>query len=149
MRAILYSNASDKVVVSKSLTQLKEIQIELKDDTSLVNPTFIFSVSSKYPEANYIFVPDLGRYYYINDITFSQNRGYINCHVDVLMSFWNKFKNNTCVISRNEKTWNLYQNDEKMKVYQYTATRTIPFPIKPFSMTNTQFIVGVVGNTSD
>ena len=38
MRAILYKNTSDNRVLNKSITLLKEVDIELKDDNNVVSP---------------------------------------------------------------------------------------------------------------
>ena len=38
MRAILYKNTSDNRVLNKSITLVKEVDIELKDDNNVVSP---------------------------------------------------------------------------------------------------------------
>lgn len=154
MIAYLFHNTSDKRYIYKTLQKITyqgsdHIEVEFKEDTSVIDPTFILRTKSKVLTANYIFVPDLGRYYYIKDYVLSHQRLYISCHVDVLMSFKSEFKNRTVIVKRNEVNWNVYQNDNETLTYQYTAKRTIPFPNKPFNMANTQFILGIVGNASD
>ena len=59
----------------------------LIDDTSLMNPVFKLEIGSNPIGKNYCYVPDFNRYYFITDITSSQNFWYISCKCDVLASF--------------------------------------------------------------
>ena len=113
MDATLYFNRSDKRYMNKELEAITydgsdHIDVEFKEDTSITNPTFILRTQSKVLTANYIFVPDLSRYYYINDYTVSHQRIYINCHVDVLMSFKKEIKQQNVIVNRNTNLFNMY-----------------------------------------
>ena len=98
MDAYLYFNKSDKRYVDKKLESITydggsdHVDVEFKEDTSIEDPTFILRTQSKVLTANYIYVPNMNRYYYINSYTVSHQRIYIDCHVDVLMSFKTEFK---------------------------------------------------------
>ena len=59
----------------------------LIDDTSLMNPVFKLEIESNPIGKNYCYVSDFNRYYFITDITSSQNFWYISCKCDVLASF--------------------------------------------------------------
>lgn len=53
--------------------------------------------------ANYVYIPDFNRYYFINDITsVRQNLWRLSLHVDVLMSYQKEIKNTNAFVSRNE-----------------------------------------------
>ena len=53
--------------------------------------------------ANYVYIPDFNRYYFINDITsVRQNLWRLSLHVDVLMSYKKEINNTYAFISRNE-----------------------------------------------
>lgn len=150
MDATLYFNKSDKRYVDKQLEAITyegsdHIDIEFKEDTSLEDPTFILRTQSKVLTANYIYVPDMNRYYYINDYTVSHQRIYINCHVDVLMSFKKEFKKENVIVARNEKLFDLYLDDNKYKVQDRTCVRTVRFPS---GFTTRNLILGVVGKNS-
>ena len=57
--------------------------------------------------ANYVYIPDFNRYYFINDITsVRQNLWRLSLHVDVLMSYKKEIKNTKAFISRNEFIYN-------------------------------------------
>ena len=150
MDATLYFNKSDKRYVDKQLEAITyegsdHIDIEFKEDTSLEDPTFILRTQSKVLTANYIYVPDMNRYYYINDYTVSHQIIYINCHVDVLMSFKKEFKKENVIVARNEKLFDLYLDDNKYKVQDRTCVRTVRFPS---GFTTRNLILGVVGKNS-
>lgn len=150
MDATLYFNKSDKRYVDKQLEAITyegsdHIDVEFKEDTSLEDPTFILRTQSKVLTANYIYVPDMNRYYYINDYTVSHQRIYINCHVDVLMSFKKEFKKENVIVARNEKLFDLYLDDNKYKVQDRTCVRTVRFPS---GFTTRNIILGVVGKNS-
>lgn len=134
MNAYLYYNKSDKRYMNKTLQSITyeggsdHIDVEFKEDTSITDPTFILRTQSKVLEGNYIYVPNLNRYYYINDYVVSHQRIYINCHVDVLMSFKNEIKQQNVIVSRQENSYNLYQVDPKMVIYNTPVYRVLKFP---------------------
>ena len=134
MNAYLYYNKSDKGYMNKTLQSITyeggsdHIDVEFKEDTSITDPTFILRTQSKVLEGNYIYVPNLNRYYYINDYVVSHQRIYINCHVDVLMSFKNEIKQQNVIVSRQENSYNLYQVDPKMVIYNTPVYRVLKFP---------------------
>lgn len=134
MNAYLYYNKSDKRYMNKTLKSITyeggsdHIDVEFKEDTSITDPTFILRTQSKVLEGNYIYVPNLNRYYYINDYVVSHQRIYINCHVDVLMSFKNEIKQENVIVSRQENSYNLYQVDPKMVIYNTPVYRVLKFP---------------------
>lgn len=126
MRATLYKNHSDERYVSKDLSSIGTYNnLVFKDDEDLVTPTFKVTDSSFSEECNYLYVQDLGRYYYIRSRRFSRQCLFLECQVDVLMSFSNDIHNMTGIISRNERLYNLYLNDEKMEIYNYPYFQTL------------------------
>lgn len=151
MNAYLYYNKSDKRYMNKTLQSITyeggsdHIDVEFKEDTSITDPTFILRTQSKVLEGNYIYVPNLNRYYYINDYVVSHQRIYINCHVDVLMSFKNEIKQENVIVSRQENSYNLYQVDPKMVIYNTPVYRVLKFP---GGFSNTGYFVLCVAGAS-
>lgn len=149
MRATLYKNKSDERYISKDLESIGTYNnLVFKDDEDLVTPTFKVTDSSFSEECNYIYVRELGRYYYIRSRRFSRQCLFLECQVDVLMSFRNEIHNMTGIISRNERLYNLYLNDDKMEMYNYPFYQT--FNMKcvegtPFSMGTNQILLALVG----
>ena len=60
--------------------------VYLKDDTSILNPTF--DCTGVPANVNYIYVSDFGRYYFVDDVTYAgKDRIFIKCSVDVLATY--------------------------------------------------------------
>ena len=99
MQLILYNNISDKRKLNKTITQLSTVEIKLKNENEIVNPTVILSAAYLPPSANYAYIADLGRYYYINSQRILPgNQLELNLSVDVLMS-WKTAINRAHVIA--------------------------------------------------
>lgn len=114
----LYKNTSDVNIVDKTITQLTTTTAVLKEQSSIVDPTLILSdIDSQVANLNYIYIQEFNRYYYVNDIV-SINNGLweINCHCDVLMSFRDVIRQQTCIVSRQENVTNMYLSDPRLKV---------------------------------
>lgn len=91
----------------------------LKDDCSVIDPVIILESSTNISDANYCYIPDLHRYYYIRDIKILNNNRYeLSLHVDVLMSYSAGLLNCDCIAAKNESRFNLYLNDPNYKCFQ-------------------------------
>lgn len=130
-------NNSEKVHLDKDLTTIMEVNVLLKDDTSVIDPTFILEADiSNLIGANYITCPAFGRTYFINDIiSITNGLVELNCHVDVLSSFATEIRANKGIVFRQEKNWNLYLNDGVIQAYQNPIVTTQVFP-KGFTESN-------------
>jgi len=116
MYIILYKNKSDNRVLSKSLTQVSSpLSCDIYGSESIITPRFILEYVGV--EANYCYVAELNRYYYIKDIVLAPGgQRIIMCEVDVLMSNIDEILNLNCLILRqeNETLCNKYLVDNKM-----------------------------------
>lgn len=115
MDIVFYKNVSDNAVVNKNISQVATSTCELKQATSIINPTFRIKgmTLAQLATCNYCYVADFNRYYYINDI----NMGYggiaeISCHSDVLMSNKSDFLPLSAIVERQENTFNTYLSDD-------------------------------------
>ena len=104
MTAILYNNKSDNREINKNITEISTIDVTLYMDTNLLKP--VFKVKTFNNNANYIYVQNLRRYYYIDNYTLSNQCVYLHCSVDVLMSYKTELLNTECLISRSETDYN-------------------------------------------
>ena len=103
MEVILYKNSSENNVIGKSLVQIKSVECNLKNDVSVVNPTFVLSYTDSILDSNYCFIPKFNRYYFIDEIIpITGDRIIIRCKVDVLESFKNDIKSLTAIINKQE-----------------------------------------------
>ena len=91
---------------------------DIVDDSSN-DITFISNDVSLY-YANYVYIPEFKRYYYINDIIVVTNALIqINTDVDVLMSFKDDILNLDAFIGRNEYNYDDTLVDDKLNYYNY------------------------------
>lgn len=66
-------------------TPHRDFDCIIKDPFTLTNPTIIFKLDS-IPREMYCYIPEFGRYYFIESWTFSANRWFATTSVDVLAS---------------------------------------------------------------
>ena len=140
MTAILYNNTSDSREINKNLTELSTINITLYLDTNVTTP--VFKVKNFINNANYMYVPDLHRYYYINNYTLSNQCVYLHCSVDVLTTYKTEILNNECLISRSENDYNDNIVDTLAPITENTV-----YTVKNFGeniKTTEHFIIGVI-----
>lgn len=74
-------------VINKTCTLGTAVTCELKDGTSVESPVFLVTSGAVSKTDTYAHCSDLGRYYYINDITLSPDGCYVSCTCDPLKSF--------------------------------------------------------------
>ena len=126
MTITLYNNQSDNRVINKDITEIHQLSAVLKDDTNLLDPVFIISGSENITNVNYVHAN--GKYYYVLDITFSQQRYYLRCHVDVLMTYKNYLLAKQCIVKRSTTSFNTYQIDSDLPQDNQNVITTLPFP---------------------
>ena len=152
MQGKFYNNKSDARYLNKSIDlKYDNIPIEVLTPASVVRPVLKVSSGLIGQSVNYVYVVELERYYYIRNWVMENGHVQLECEVDVLMSFKDSIKKQNVIVARQEKDYNLYQVDDKMKFYNTNATKVKEFPTKHFSMNNTQFLLvmnGVTGGNS-
>lgn len=154
MQLTYYNNKSDKRYLSKNIEQIpapeghsNPVTIQLVDETDIVHPTFKMADVDLYFTANYCYVDSLRRYYYIDKIRTSKGYAYLDCTVDVLMTYKDQIKAQKAVVNRQQNKYNLYQVDDKTKLLNYETLLVTNFP-SGFDESKQEFILGVVGNTT-
>ena len=129
MNINLYRNRSDNRVINKDITLISTYNnVHLKDDTDLANPVFIFDPSFNLSGVNYLFAPTLNRYYYIENVTLSQQRQLVSCRVDVLMTYKTYLLAKSCILGRSTSKFNTYQVDTDIPQDNENNITTLPFP---------------------
>lgn len=127
MEATLYYNKSDNRYLNKTLETIGTATLELIEPSSIITPRLIFAKESRIQEANYLFLPTLGRYYYINNYIFEYERIIAECKVDVLMSYRSDLMKLNVIIDRATDQYNLYLDDDKAKLNNYSSFQTLKF----------------------
>lgn len=143
MQATFYNNASDERYMNKSITaKYSDVPIEILTPSSVVRPSMKVSSGLIGQDVNYLYINDLERYYYIRDWNMENGFVRLDCEVDVLMSFKDVIKKQNVIVKRQEKTFNMYLEDDKYKLLNQTAIRTLEFP---YGFNNHQLVMGIVG----
>lgn len=144
----LYYNKSDERKLNKDLDTIATYNGYLKNECSIQNPTVyiegVFNIGNNI-NANYMFLPDYRRYYYITDITqVRANLVKISGRVDVLMSFKDEIQNSIGIVRRQEHNYSLFLDDGSLKVYQDKLIICKEFP-NGFPKENDHFILVTAG----
>ena len=114
MEVILYKNSSENNVIGKTLTQIKSVEANLKNDVSVINPTLVLNYTANIFESNYCYIPKFNRYYFIDEIVpISGDRCIVKCRVDVLESFKEDIKSLTVILDKSQSIYksNKYLDD--------------------------------------
>lgn len=147
MKAILYQNNSDERYVDKSLVVLHDnVDVIFKDDSDIVHPTIRLNHTLT-GNVNYVWLEDLGRYYFVRSKELIAGMLELSLEVDVLSTYKDEIRAQNAIVSRNEFDYNFYLEDKNWRLYSYMAERTIEFP-SGFTMGTQQFILGIAGGES-
>lgn len=129
MKLQLYSTISPRERVTKTLKAVgTALTGTIKEESSIIDPVIKVSLAAL-PEANYMYIEDFKRYYFITNIVCDYDGIFeIHAHVDVLMSNASVIRQQKAVVAKQQKRWNLYLNDTDYKTYAnpWVITRTFP-----------------------
>lgn len=107
----LYKNTSDSRVLYKTITLVKEIDVELKDDNDVMSPIIKLHKFDGCEDVNYLYIETFGRYYYVEPIRpLIGNLISFSCNVDVLMSNSNEIGNLICIIDKQQSISSIYSD---------------------------------------
>lgn len=132
MEVKLYTNIDDDNVVNKNITLVATLTGDLVEDTDILDPVLLIeNVSGVITNGsvNYVYIPDLHRYYYVLDISFvSGTLFYLTCHVDVLMTYKAQILENSGLIVRQEFNYNTMLSDPRLRVKANPLLQQLKFP---------------------
>ena len=152
MQATFYYNKSDKRYLNKSIdAKYSNIDIQILEPSSIINPTLLVSSGLIGNNVNYVYIPDLRRYYYIDNYIMENGFVRLECKVDVLMSFKNEILSEKVIAARSSNRYNLYLPDDKFKMYNYSRVQTftmIPQDTMKFDMSIEQFVLTTAGSSA-
>lgn len=120
-----------------------EIDVVLKSPSSIINPVLELR---NYGDYNYCYIQEFNRYYFINNITYSNPLWIYSLNVDVLASFKTDIGNSSLYVLRSASNYdltvkdNLYSNKEVYSVVEEEAPNS---SISSFA--NGVYVIGVVG----
>ena len=145
--ANFYTNYSDSNVVSKKISEIiTGVSVRYKEPLSVDKPVLTLDKTELWQTvayANYFYLKDTKRYYFIDELVV--NHGYIQItgRTDVLSSFWSFVKLKQCYVNRQENAYSKYIVDNDYPVY---ATRDIDIVNIPCDfLTGTSYLLTVTG----
>ena len=127
----------------------QSVDVVLKENTDLFQPTFVLQTSVDLSQYNYIDGSSFsGRQYFIVDVrSIGYQRYEVDAKTDVLSTWKNEILANTAVVGRQEKKFNLYLDDHYFRVYNYERIQTLLFPDNDF-MKQLQYVLVTNGYSS-
>lgn len=110
MKLDLYSTQDSYNTINKNLSLIKEIEIRLKANIDLYNPTLVMTKQVFYKNVNYAKLLD--RYYFV-EIQNHPNNNFIllNLHEDVLQTYANNILNSSQDIIKKAAAGNVKQQN--------------------------------------
>lgn len=91
-----------------------ELEVALKDTTSVLSPALdIHSLGHK-PNYNYFFLPDFGRYYFVDTWQYYRGQWTVTGTVDVLASWIESIKSTTAYVLFSSSNYNLSAVDNRI-----------------------------------
>lgn len=88
------------------------LTVSIKDPCDLHDPVLRLVHDASHMQFNYAYIPDFGRYYYVDPPELDGKEDIFALHVDVLMSYSNDIKNSNVIASRSN--FNNKQFDDNM-----------------------------------
>ena len=128
----LYYNADKNIVAQKHLTSIGSFSGDFRATADVLRPTLIIEgeVSTS---ANYVYIPDFNRYYYISERReITKDLTEFALYVDVRKSFYNNLLSNRGIVARNTNNYNMYLADNKIPISARKAVAIQKFPSTPF-----------------
>ena len=119
----IYNTADDKRVIDKTLTLIMEnASCQLVEGCSALDPVVKLSMNAAVYNANYMYIPYFGRYYYITNIEVIEgNVLRVSGHVDVLKTYSSQIKACTVNSRKNQNNYDMYLPDDRAIESRYIS----------------------------
>ena len=142
---VLGKNTSPTHQINKSVTSVATLTGTFRDSVDLINPTVRIEHASP-TDFDYVYISDFGRYYFVEDITIVR-KGIMDVTLtcDVLESHKAGILANTAIIDKQANKYNLYLNDDSIKMRQDPLVTCFEFPNGMFDNDNYEFVLCVAG----
>lgn len=153
----LYSTGDNPKTVTKTLTAISSVQGRATQPCNILRPELILSGDSTVNaiNANYVYVPDFGRYYFVKDhTTDTAARIILSCEVDPLMSWGAGIRASRQLVTRSESVGKPTQvidpnytleSEKEMLVIQFEGS---DFNLGTADVNSNNFVINVAGGGS-
>lgn len=125
MQIDFYKNTVPKNRLYRNLTGHLVSQGHLIDPCDVLNPVIKMAYNAYHVNINYCYIPDFGRYYFIEDYVIEGDTITLYMHVDVLYTYRDIILQSQCVALRSSSHGNLYLKDDFVQfengwIYNYS-----------------------------
>ena len=101
----LFKTVSENNRVVKTLTDEKQLSGELRNQTSVLNPSIVIESAENISTYNYAYIPEFSRYYYITEIiSVRTNCWAVSMRCDVLMSYKDEIQSMNVILNNTQET---------------------------------------------
>lgn len=101
----LFKTGSENNRVVKTLTDEKQLSGELRNQTSVLNPSIRIESADNIAGYNYCYISEFGRYYYVTDIvSVRTNCWVVSLRCDVLMSYKDEIQGLNVILNNTQET---------------------------------------------
>ena len=150
MNIVFYKIKDDKRTLNKTInstTKVKELTGNIKTDCDIMNPELETSYHTEIMTANYMYIAAFSRYYFIDKITVSAQRLYIQAHVDVLTTYKTDIVKLRCVIERQQdkNKCSMYVPDKAFKAESRKIVSIRQLSNKFYKASNSSYILTTGG----
>lgn len=135
MNVQLFSTGDDIRKINKTLTAITEaVPCNVKDDDfSIITPKVILKYAVAYLTANYCYIPDFSRYYFITDISMlTGGMCELTLTLDVLYTYKEQITGLQVTAARSSNKFNRYLNDNQQVTTNNPINQIKKFPKMPF-----------------
>lgn len=124
-----YNNSSPVNKIGKSLSGAGSFNGTLRGECSIISPIILFEADAV-PTANYMYIPNFDRYYFINEIrSIRDGLWEVSGHVDVLQSYRSSILGQTVtLIDAGNAGADPYVSNDVYQVKVKTKTDIVQFP---------------------
>ena len=147
MHIQLYNNSGGPRQLSKNIISVGQtFEAQLSASCTVEEPELLFDMNNNYISANYLYISEWERYYYIRERNIENgNQIRIKCHVDVLMSFRNAILNSQCIAERATNKVNPYIEDPVCGDAGSIQTEYRRSPVTPFGYSSNNYVLQIAG----
>lgn len=136
MNIQLFSTGDDIRKINKTLTAITEtVPCNVKDDDfSIITPKVILKYAAEYLTANYCYIPEFARYYFITDISMlTGGMCELTLTLDVLYTYREQITGLQVTAARSSNKYNRYLNDNQQVTTSNPINQIKKFPNMPFA----------------
>ena len=136
MNIQLFSTADDIRKINKTLTAITEaVPCNVKDDDfSIITPKVILKYAAAYLTANYCYIPEFSRYYFITDISMlTGGMCELTLTLDVLYTYKEQISGLQVTALRSSNKYNRYMQDDRQITSNLKIEQIKKFPLQPFN----------------